>query len=63
MVTPGSGGWGPPEARPVEQVLADVEDGIICAERAGAEYPQAAPSLSRHDAARLIAVAAGRRAP
>ena len=51
MVTPGSGGWGPPEARPVEQVLADVEDGIICAERACAEYPQAAPSLSRQDAA------------
>src|SRR5215510_13030346 len=47
MVTPGSGGWGPPEARPVEQVLADVEDGIICAERAGAEYPQAASSLGR----------------
>ena len=50
MVTPGSGGWGPPEARPVEQVLADVEDGIICAERAGAEYPQAAPSLGRDGA-------------
>jgi len=50
MVTPGSGGWGPREARPVEQVLADVEDGIICAERAGAEYPQAAPSLGRNGA-------------
>jgi N-methylhydantoinase B len=50
MVTPGSGGWGPPEARPVEQVLADVEDGIICADRAGAEYPQAVPSLSRDSA-------------
>jgi len=50
MVTPGSGGWGPPEARPVEQVLADVEDGIICADRAGAEYPQAVPSLNRDSA-------------
>ncbi len=51
MVTPGSGGWGPPEARPVEQVLADVEDGIIGADRAGVEYPQAASSLRRPDAA------------
>jgi N-methylhydantoinase B len=50
MVTPGSGGWGPPEARSVEQVLADVEDGIICAERAEAKYPHAAPSLGRNGA-------------
>ena len=52
MVTPGAGGWGPPAERPVEQVLADVEDGIISAERAAADYPQAAEALRRLRSAR-----------
>ena len=47
MVTPGAGGWGLPAERPVEQVLADVEDGIISPERAAADYPQAAEALRR----------------
>ena len=47
MVTPGAGGWGLPAERPVEQILADVEDGIISAERAAADYPQAAEALRR----------------
>jgi N-methylhydantoinase B len=42
MVTPGSGGWGPPAERPVAEVMADVEDGVISAERAASDYPQAA---------------------
>jgi N-methylhydantoinase B len=45
MVTPGAGGWGLPADRPVEQVLTDVEDGIICAQRAAADYPQVASLL------------------
>ncbi|HXJ81714.1 MAG TPA: hydantoinase B/oxoprolinase family protein [Candidatus Methylomirabilis sp.] len=45
MVTPGAGGWGLPEERPLEQVLADVEDGIVCPERAALDYPQAAAAL------------------
>jgi N-methylhydantoinase B len=45
MVTPGSGGWGPPGERPVQEVLADLADGIIGAERAAADYPQAADRL------------------
>ena len=47
MVTPGAGGWGLPAERPVDQVLVDVEDGIISAERAAADYPQAAEALRR----------------
>ena len=41
MVTPGSGGWGHPNDRPIELVLADIEDGVISAGRAAADYPQA----------------------
>ena len=51
MVTPGAGGWGLPTERPVEEVLADVEDGIISAERAAADYPQAAEALRRRGGA------------
>jgi len=47
MVTPGAGGWGLPAERPVDQVLVDVEDGIISAERAATDYPQAAEALRR----------------
>jgi N-methylhydantoinase B len=43
IVTPGAGGWGLPAERPVEAVRADVEDGAVSAERAAADYPQAAP--------------------
>jgi N-methylhydantoinase B len=50
MVTPGAGGWGPPAERPVEQVLADVEDGILSVERAAADYPHAADALRRRSA-------------
>src|SRR5262249_53218414 len=50
MVTPGAGGWGPSEERPVEQVVADVEDGIVDAERAAVDYPQAATALGRRNA-------------
>jgi len=52
MVTPGAGGWGLPAERPGEQVLADVDDGIISAERAAADYPQAAGALRRRRGAR-----------
>jgi N-methylhydantoinase B len=45
MVTPGAGGWGLPAERPVERVIADVEDGVISPARAVAEYPHAAPAL------------------
>ena len=40
VVTPGAGGWGAPAARPVDQVRADVEDGVLPIERAAIEYPQ-----------------------
>jgi N-methylhydantoinase B len=40
IVTPGAGGWGDPDQRPLDQVRADVEDGVLRAERAAAEYPQ-----------------------
>jgi len=46
IVTPGAGGWGFPTERPAEQVRADVEDGVLPAERAAAEYPQAGDMLS-----------------
>jgi N-methylhydantoinase B len=46
IVTPGAGGWGLPTARAVEQVRADVEDGILPAARAAAEYPHAADTPS-----------------
>jgi N-methylhydantoinase B len=41
MVTPGSGGWGHPGDRPAEQVLTDIEDGVVSAERAAGDYAQA----------------------
>jgi N-methylhydantoinase B len=47
MVTPGAGGWGPPTDRPIDDVITDVEDGIIRPERAAADYPQAASALGR----------------
>ena len=47
MVTPSSDGWGRPGDRPIEQVLTDIEDGVISAGRAAADYPQAAPSLGQ----------------
>jgi len=43
VVTPGSGGWGPPGERPADAVRADVEDGVVSAERARREYPEAWP--------------------
>jgi N-methylhydantoinase B len=46
IVTPGAGGWGFTTARPIDQVRADVEDGVLPAARAAAEYPQAADALS-----------------
>jgi N-methylhydantoinase B len=34
VITPGGGGWGSPLDRPAEDVLADVRDGFVSAERA-----------------------------
>jgi N-methylhydantoinase B len=47
MLTPGAGGWGPPAERPVERVLADVEDGVISVERATVDYPHAAEKMDQ----------------
>jgi N-methylhydantoinase B len=48
IVTPGAGGWGFPAERPIAHVRADVEDGVLPAVRAAAEYPQAAGALPVH---------------
>jgi N-methylhydantoinase B len=47
IATPGAGGWGLSTERPVERVLADVEDGIISVERACIDYPHAAEALEK----------------
>ncbi len=52
LVTPGAGGWGRPDERPVARVLADVEDGVISAQRAATEYPQSADAVKGHDGKR-----------
>jgi N-methylhydantoinase B len=46
MLTPGAGGWGAPDERPLQSVLADVEDGVVSRERAAADYPQV-PSAAK----------------
>jgi len=37
-ITPGGGGWGDPASRPVEQVVADVDLGLVTPQRARADY-------------------------
>jgi N-methylhydantoinase B len=39
--TGGGGGYGPPEARPAEQVRADLREGFISEEQAREDYPHA----------------------
>jgi N-methylhydantoinase B len=48
IITPGAGGWGAPGERPVERIVVDLEDGIISAERATADYPHAAAAVKGH---------------
>jgi len=54
VLTPGAGGYGPPAERPLERVCADLEDGVLDAERARQDYPQAA---------RILGERGGDRAP
>jgi len=49
IVTPGAGGWGSPAERPIDQVRADVEDGVLAAERAAVDYPHAADARPTPD--------------
>ncbi len=38
IITPGGGGWGSPQDRPAEDVLADVLDGMVSPEAASTDY-------------------------
>jgi N-methylhydantoinase B len=38
VVTPGGGGWGPPEDRDAQAVRRDVHEGLVSPERAAAVY-------------------------